>query len=127
MYMNDVRFLYALEPPPPDSVIRVMAIHKAPEMISENLTCCPKHVDEQKRAGGNQLEIQSPFYLHVVHVHRHVHMHMHVYVHVRVHIRVLTSFVAALQVNSSLTISCGLRTETLTVASVRTYRASGSQ
>ena len=40
-----------LEPPPSDSFVRVMAIHKAPEMISENLTCCPKHVDEQKRAG----------------------------------------------------------------------------
>lgn len=37
--------------PPDDSFVRAMAIHKAPEMISENLTCCPKHVDEQKRAG----------------------------------------------------------------------------
>ena len=44
------------ESPPTDSFVRVMAIHKAPEMITDNLTCCPKHIDEQKRAGGHQLE-----------------------------------------------------------------------
>ena len=57
MYVYEqVSSLLVAEPPPRDSIIRVMAIHKAPEMITENLTCCPKHVDEQKRAGGHQLE-----------------------------------------------------------------------
>ena len=44
-------YSFLSEPPPHGSSIRVMAIHKAPEMISDNLTCCPKHVDEQRRAG----------------------------------------------------------------------------
>ena len=31
--------------------IRIMAVHKTPEMIADNLHCCIKHVDEQRRNG----------------------------------------------------------------------------
>ena len=37
--------------PPSQCIIRAMCIHKAPEMIGQNLICCPKHVDTQKNQG----------------------------------------------------------------------------
>ena len=52
-----------VEVPPRDTIIHVMAIHKALEMITENPTCCPKHVDEQRRAGGHQLESSVAVYI----------------------------------------------------------------
>ena len=35
--------------PPPHSIIRAMAIHKAPEVVGEVVQCCPKHIDEQSK------------------------------------------------------------------------------
>ena len=37
--------------PPQESIIRAMAIHTAPEMIGDNLTCCPNHEDENQKKG----------------------------------------------------------------------------
>ncbi len=35
--------------PPPHSIIRALAIHKAPEVVGEVVQCCPKHIDEQNK------------------------------------------------------------------------------
>ncbi|XP_019854848.1 PREDICTED: cellular tumor antigen p53-like isoform X2 [Amphimedon queenslandica] len=37
--------------PPPNAVIRAMAIHKSPDLIGDILQCCPKHIEDQKKRG----------------------------------------------------------------------------
>lgn len=37
--------------PPATSLIRASAVHKTPELIGDNVVCCPKHTEEQKKNG----------------------------------------------------------------------------
>ena len=56
------QFCCSLEPPPANAVIRVMAIHKTPELVGENVICCLKHVEELKKQGKVQL-FHSQFFI----------------------------------------------------------------
>lgn len=46
-----MNLLHLQEPPPSSTIIRVMAIHKTPELVGENVMCCLKHVEELKKKG----------------------------------------------------------------------------
>lgn len=37
--------------PPSNAVIRTMAIHKTPQLVGENVICCPRHIEEQAKNG----------------------------------------------------------------------------
>ena len=37
--------------PPEDAVVRAMGIHSSPEHIGDELVCCAKHLDANKKQG----------------------------------------------------------------------------